>query len=42
VVEGYGRNNGQVASDVNRRLAFDRGFADYLQKLDSALDLLGL
>ncbi len=41
-IEGYGINRGQVASDANWRLAFDRGFADYLEKLDAALDKAGL
>ncbi len=41
-VKGYGINRGQVASDANWRLAFDRGFADFLEKLDSALEEAGL
>ncbi len=41
-IEGYGINHGQVASDANWRLAFDRGFADYLEELDAALHEAGL
>ena len=42
LVEGYGRNNGQVASDANWQLAFSRGFTDFLSKLDQALSEMGL
>ncbi len=41
-VKGYGINRGQVASDANWRLAFDRGFADFLDKLDATLEIAGL
>ena len=41
-VKGHGINRGQIASDANWRLAFDRGFADFLDKLDAALEMAGL
>ncbi len=37
VVNGYGINKGQVASDANWQLAYTRAFEDYLKNLDTAL-----
>ena len=37
VVEGYGSNKGQVASDGNWQVAYSRAFLDFLSKLDSRL-----
>lgn len=41
-VAGYGLNKGQVASDANWALAYERAYADYLKNLDAALDAKGL
>lgn len=41
-VKGYGINKGQIASNANWELAFDRAFQDFLQNLDSAFDKQGL
>jgi hypothetical protein len=41
-VKGYGRNNGQVASDANWQLAYKRAFEDFLPKLDDELTNAGL
>lgn len=37
LVQGYGNNKGQVASDANWQLAYQRAFQDFLSKLDSQL-----
>jgi len=37
IVQGYGRNQGQVASDANWQLTYQRAFQDFLSKLDSQL-----
>jgi hypothetical protein len=37
VVKGYGINKGQIASDANWQLAYQRAFQDFLSKLDSKL-----
>lgn len=36
-VQGWGRNQGQVASNANWQLAYQRAFQDFLSKLDSKL-----
>ena len=41
-ISGYGLNKGQVASDANWLLAYERAFADFLKNLDKALDAEGL
>ena len=41
VVEGEGRNQGQVASNANWALAFSRAFASYIENLNTALDSEG-
>jgi len=41
VVKGYGINKGQVASNANWQLAYERAFRDFLSKLDSELDEAG-
>ncbi len=41
-VRGYGKNNGQVASDANWQLAYRRAFEDFLAKLDDELANAGL
>jgi hypothetical protein len=38
VIKGYGANLGQVASDANWQLAYERAFKDFLTKFDAALD----
>ncbi len=37
VVEGYGINKGQIASDANWQLAYSRAFMDYMVKFEEAL-----
>lgn len=37
-VAGYGLNKGQVASDANWALAYQRAFDDFLKNLDKTLD----
>jgi len=37
-VKGYGINKGQVGSDDNWKLAYQRAFEDFLKKLDMLLD----
>ena len=37
ILQGYGRNQGQMASDANWQLAYQRAFQDFLSKLDSKL-----
>ena len=37
ILQGYGRNQGQVASDANWQLAYQRAFQDFLSKLDARL-----
>jgi hypothetical protein len=41
-VKGYGRNQGQVASDANWQLAYQRAFGDFFTNLDTALGNAGL
>jgi uncharacterized lipoprotein YajG len=41
VVKGYGINKGQIASDANWQLAYQRAFQDFLSKLDSKLAQAG-
>ena len=41
VVKGYGINKGQIASDANWQLAYERAFRDFLSKLDSKMDEAG-
>lgn len=41
-VAGYGINKGQVASDANWAMAYERAHADYLKNLEGALDERGL
>ncbi len=41
-VKGYGRNQGQVASNLNWQLAYRRAFDDFLANLDTALGAAGL
>ena len=40
-VQGWGRVQGQVASDANWQLAYQRAFQDFLSKLDSQLARAG-
>lgn len=37
VVTGYGKNTGQMASDLNWQQAYERAYADFLNNFDSAL-----
>ena len=37
ILQGYGRNQGQGASDANWQLAYQRAFQDFLSKLDAKL-----
>jgi len=41
-VVGYGLNKGQVASDANWSLTYQRAFEDFLKNFDKALDDAGL
>ena len=41
-VKGYGINKGQVASDANWELTYQRAFEDFLKNLDQVLDANGL
>jgi len=41
IVQGYGRVQGQIASDANWQLAYQRAFQDFLTKLDSELTAAG-
>ncbi|MBU3068422.1 YajG family lipoprotein [Aestuariicella sp. G3-2] len=41
-VSGYGLNKGQVASDANWQLAYERAFADFLKNMDNMMDAKGL
>ena len=41
IVKGYGSNPGQVASDANWNLAYERAFADFLIHLDAELQKAG-
>lgn len=41
-IAGYGINKGQVASNANWTLAYQRAFLDFLENLDKALDNAGL
>ena len=40
-VQGYGSNKGQIASDANWQLAYDRAFTNFLSNLDSELTAAG-
>jgi hypothetical protein len=42
IAAGYGLNKGQVASDANWQLAYERAFADLLLKLDTEFAGAGL
>lgn len=42
VVNGYGKNVGQVASDANWQKAFSLAFDDFLKNAASALESVGL
>lgn len=42
VVEGYGKNLGQIASDENWQLAYSRAFAEFMVHLDRELGNAGL
>jgi hypothetical protein len=42
VVEGHGKNSGQVASNANWQLAYSRAYVDFLTNLEAALARLGL
>jgi len=42
IVRGFGRNQGQVASDANWQLAYTRAFDDFLANLEVALSSAGL
>lgn len=41
-VTGYGINKGQVASDANWKLAYQRAYLNFLENLDKLLDAKGL
>jgi hypothetical protein len=41
MVQGYGKNPGQVASDANWREAYDRAYKDFLDKLGIELEKSG-
>lgn len=41
VVQGYGKNSGQVASDANWKEAYDRAYTDFLNKLGTELEKAG-
>ncbi len=41
VVSGYGLNHGQIASDANWALAYERAFNDFLENFESALEAKG-
>ncbi|RBP51731.1 YajG family lipoprotein [Arenicella xantha] len=41
-VTGYGINKGQVASDANWKLAYERAYLNFLENLDKLLDEKGL
>jgi len=41
LVTGYGLNNGQIASDANWQLAYQRAFEDFIGKLTQELNELG-
>jgi hypothetical protein len=42
IILGYGLNKGQMASDENWQLAYQRAFQDFLLKLDVEFDKAGL
>lgn len=42
VIKGNGLNRGQMASDANWALAYDRAFIDFLQKFGPEMDKAGL
>ncbi len=42
LVEGFGNNEGQIASNANWELTYKRAYADFLKKLSSSLKNLGL
>ncbi len=41
IIQGYGRVQGQIASDANWQLTYHRAFQDFLSKLDSQLAKAG-
>lgn len=41
-VKGYGINKGQIASDANWKLVYDRAFLNFLTEFDKSLDEKGL
>ncbi len=41
VIKGYGENRGQIASDANWQLAYERAFTDFLAKIGPELDQAG-
>ena len=41
MVQGYGKNPGQVASDANWKEAYDRAYKDFLDKLNTELEKAG-
>lgn len=42
MVSGYGLNKGQVASDANWQLTYQRAFEEFMKNLDKSLDDAGL
>ena len=38
IIQGYGINRGQIASDANWQLAYDRAFDDFMNKFDAEMD----
>jgi len=41
VIKGYGINRGQIASDENWALAYNRAFLDFLEKARGEIDRAG-
>ena len=41
VVQGYGKNSGQVASNANWKLAYEYAYQDFLEKLGAELEKAG-
>ena len=39
-IQGYGRNQGGAASNANWKLAYDRAYADFLEKAKAQLDAM--
>lgn len=42
MVSGYGLNKGQVASDANWQLTYQRAFEEFMKNLDKSLDNAGM